>query len=134
MPGAQDRVDLLLREEEAERDRRLGGWGARRRAYWREPPVPPGWGGSAGAGGGAGRPGQARDPAGHYRALGLEPGHGTSLADIKAAFRGRAKSLHPDTAAAADVGQGPPVEAFRRVLAAYQALRDPRERRRYDAL
>lgn len=139
VPGAQERVDTLLREAEAERERNRAH--TRGRAYWRE--QPPGWDaragwGARGGGGGVGAPRRARDPQGHYAALGLGGlADRATLADIKAAFRGKAKRLHPD--AAGPIG-GPPgerpqsAESFRRAVAAYQLLRDPEERRRYDSL
>ena len=139
VPGAQERVDTLLREAEAERERNRAH--TRGRAYWRE--RPPGWDaragwGARGGGGGVGAPRRARDPQGHYAALGLGGlADRATLADIKAAFRGKAKRLHPD--AAGPIG-GPPgerpqsAESFRRAVAAYQLLRDPEERRRYDSL
>lgn len=67
----------------------------------------------------------AGDPKGYYRALGIE--RTASAEDIKAAFRQRAKSLHPDQAGAA-----PDKEAFRLLVEAYEALRDPQQRLRYD--
>jgi hypothetical protein len=66
------------------------------------------------------------DPMGYYAVLGVGP-----LADadeIKAAYRQKAKILHPDL--------NPFDEARREFLAvvdAYQTLRDPESRRRYDA-
>lgn len=63
-----------------------------------------------------------------YRALGVEP---TAAADeIARAYRALAKQLHPDAA-----GAPVPVDAearFARVAAAYEVLRDPERRRRYD--
>ncbi len=139
VPGAQARVDLLLREAEAERERSRTR--TRGRAYWRE--QPPGWDARAGwgarEGGGAGSQSRrARDPQGHYEALGLGGlTDQATLADIKAAFRGKAKRLHPDAARLAGGPQGghpPSAESFRRAVAAYHLLRDPQERRRYDSL
>ncbi|WP_200840460.1 DnaJ domain-containing protein [Geminicoccus flavidas] len=65
------------------------------------------------------------DPRGYYAALGLPV---TATADeIRRAFNERAKLLHPDHA-----GGGDPA-AFQRVLDAYEVLRDPSRRLRYDA-
>src|SRR5262245_5961797 len=66
------------------------------------------------------------DPRGYYRALGVD--RTASAQDIKAAFRLRAKDLHPDRGA--PEGER---EAFRLLLEAYEALRDPQQRMRYDA-
>src|SRR5918993_3326830 len=68
----------------------------------------------------------AGDPRGYYRALGVA--RTASAEDIRAAFRLRAKKLHPDGA-----GGGGDREAFRLLLEAYEALRDPQHRLRYDA-
>jgi hypothetical protein len=66
------------------------------------------------------------DPRGYYAALGLPV---TATADeIRRAFNERAKLLHPDHAG----GGGDPA-AFQRVLDAYEVLRDPSRRLRYDA-
>ena len=67
----------------------------------------------------------AGDPRGYYQVLGVE--RTASADDIKTAFRHRAKSLHPDQG-----GGGADKEAFRRLLEAYEALRDPQQRLRYD--
>ena len=66
------------------------------------------------------------DPKGYYRALGVD--RTASAEDLKTAFRQRAKLLHPD-----GNGATGDEEAFRRLLAAYEALRDPQARLRYDA-
>lgn len=66
------------------------------------------------------------DPRGYYAALGL-PVTATAE-DIRRAFGERAKQLHPD-----GVGGGRDPEAFQRVLDAYEVLRDPSRRLRYDA-
>ena len=83
-------------------------------------------------------PRRARDPQGHYEALGLGGlADQATLADIKAAFRGKAKRLHPDAAGLAGAPRGghpPSAESFRRAVAAYHLLRDPQERQRYDSL
>lgn len=65
------------------------------------------------------------DPRGYYRTLGLD--RTASADDIRAAFRLRAKELHPDRA-----GEAGDREAFRRLREAYEALRDPQQRLRYD--
>ncbi len=66
------------------------------------------------------------DPLGHYSALGIGP-----LADaveIKAAYRDKAKLLHPDHNPSDEASQD-----FQRVVEAYRILRDPKSRARYDA-
>jgi outer membrane protein OmpA-like peptidoglycan-associated protein len=68
----------------------------------------------------------AGDPKGYYHALGVD--RTASAEDLKAAFRQRAKALHPDGNGA--VGDE---AAFRALLEAYEALRDPHVRLRYDA-
>jgi hypothetical protein len=69
-----------------------------------------------------------RQPLGDlYEELGVAPD--ATRADIAAAYRARAKELHPDT-------QPTDAEAaahFARVGAAYRVLSDPEERARYDA-
>ncbi|HEX2526853.1 MAG TPA: DnaJ domain-containing protein [Geminicoccus sp.] len=66
------------------------------------------------------------DPRGYYAALGLPLT--ASADDIRRAFGERAKQLHPDHAGS----RGDPA-AFQRVLDAYEVLRDPSRRLRYDA-
>lgn len=67
----------------------------------------------------------AGDPTGYYRALGIER---TASADaVKTAFRQRAKSLHPDQG-----GGVADQELFRLLVEAYEVLRDPQQRLRYD--
>lgn len=63
-----------------------------------------------------------------YRTLGLRPGDEVSDVDIKAAFRAKAKALHPDT------NQTDPLSAlaFMDVQRAYQTLLDPEARAKYD--
>ena len=53
-----------------------------------------------------------------------------SIQDLSAAFRRRAKELHPDAGA----GDSDATEEFKRVSRAYAVLRDPVRRARYDAL
>lgn len=66
------------------------------------------------------------DPRGYYRALGVE--RTASAEDIRAAFRLRAKELHPDRG-----GVPGDHETFHRLREAYEALRDPQRRLRYDS-
>jgi hypothetical protein len=66
------------------------------------------------------------DPRGYYAALGVPLT--ASADDIRRAFGERAKRLHPDRAG----GAGDPA-AFQRVVDAYEVLRDPSRRLRYDA-
>ena len=67
------------------------------------------------------------DPAGYYRALGVP--HSATADQIRAAFRSRAMSAHPDRAGATAADN----EAFRLIREAYEVLRDPRQRMAYDA-
>ncbi|MFL5331759.1 MAG: DnaJ domain-containing protein [Geminicoccaceae bacterium] len=67
----------------------------------------------------------AGDPRAYYRALGVA--RTASADDIKAAFRERAKQLHPDRGG---VGSE---DRLQLVLEAYRTLRDPQLRLRYDA-
>jgi len=60
----------------------------------------------------------------HYDLLGVKPG--ASTAEIKKAFRKKAKQLHPDIAGSAHS------EAMRRLLKAYEALSDIESRFEYD--
>lgn len=66
------------------------------------------------------------DPRGYYRILGLRPGADTTA--IKAAYRRRAKELHPD--------RNPRPNAqddFQRLTEAYHTLSDPERRAAYDS-
>lgn len=65
------------------------------------------------------------DPKGYYRTLGVSAG--VNDAAIKAAYRRRAKDLHPDLNPDADTH-----DAFQRLGEAYRVLRDPVTRRAYD--
>jgi hypothetical protein len=69
-----------------------------------------------------------RQPLGDlYEELGIE--HGATREEIAAAYRARAKELHPDTRPIdADAA-----ERFTRVGVAYRVLSDPDQRARYDA-
>ena len=60
----------------------------------------------------------------YYAILGVA--HGADLPTIHSAFRALARQYHPDTSNASSPGQ------FREVLEAYQALRDPAQRRQHD--
>jgi hypothetical protein len=62
-----------------------------------------------------------------YQDLGV-PRNATSD-EVNAAFRARAKALHPDT----QPGDPAAAEEFKRVSRAYSVLRDPAQRARYDA-
>jgi hypothetical protein len=66
-----------------------------------------------------------QDPKGYYRELGVRPNADASA--IKAAYRARAKELHPDRNPSADAA-----EAFARLTEAYEVLGDPRQRTAYD--
>ena len=60
----------------------------------------------------------------HYELLGIKPG--ASTAEIKKAFRKKAKQLHPDIAGTTHA------EAMRRLINAYEALSDIERRFQYD--
>lgn len=63
-----------------------------------------------------------------YRVLGVAPS--ATDAELKAAYRALARRLHPDR----NPGREGEVEPrFRELTAAYELLRDPRRRARYDA-
>ena len=64
------------------------------------------------------------DPGGYYAALGLDPG--ASFDEIKAAYRARAKAVHPD-------GGAEKPEEFHRISEAYAVLRDAVRRAEYDS-
>lgn len=67
--------------------------------------------------------------ASHYDVLGV--GRTATAADIKKAFRTRAKAVHPDLNTHAVSRTD--AEAFLRLVAAYEVLSDPEQRRLYDA-
>lgn len=60
----------------------------------------------------------------HYKQLGIEPG--ASAAEIKKAFRKKAKQLHPDIAGSEKA------DAMRKLLKAYEVLSDLERRFAYD--
>jgi len=60
----------------------------------------------------------------YYDLLGIKPG--ASIAEIKKAFREKAKKLHPDIAGSSHA------EAMRKLIAAYEALSDLESRFQYD--
>ncbi len=62
-----------------------------------------------------------------YKILGVRPS--ASAAEIKRAFRSKAKLFHPDVASAAEAD-----EDFRRVLRAYEVLSDMERRAEFDSL
>jgi hypothetical protein len=62
-----------------------------------------------------------------YETLGLE--EDASAAEVRAAYRDRAKEIHPDVSDAPDAGR-----RFRRLKRAHDVLADEHERRRYDRL
>jgi hypothetical protein len=129
------------RRERAALRARLAAGAARREAEAaREARRAARWGRSAhGAGAAAreaafGRAGGRADFLGHYEALGLAGGAGASQEDVKRAFRAAALRWHPDRAAGGGAGERRRArERFHRARAAYEVLRDPARRRRYDA-
>jgi curved DNA-binding protein CbpA len=79
------------------------------------------------------RGGGRADYLGYYRALGLEQGVGVTLQleDIKKAFRNAALRWHPDRHAD-EASKQKARDQFHLVRIAYDTLRDPERRRRYD--
>lgn len=74
-----------------------------------------------------------RDRAGYYQILGLVPSEKLSKTDIKLAFRAKAHKWHPDRAQ--DLNEAQMAEwntKFKRILKAYQVLRNPKKRKVYD--
>lgn len=84
------------------------------------------------------------DLLGYYHVLGFDiksrPSSKISADDVKSAFRVLAKKMHPDTLAAAAAGGAPPDEAavaaaaaaFQKLQKAYDVLKDPDMRKKYD--
>ena len=68
----------------------------------------------------------ASDPLGYYAVLGVGPL--ADMTEIKAAYRYKAKLLHPDRNPSEDASRD-----FQRVVEAYAILRNPKSRERYDA-
>lgn len=66
------------------------------------------------------------DPSGYYRTLGVVPG--ATVEVIKAAYRRRAKDLHPDKNPRPDAR-----DDFQRLSEAYRTLSDPKARATYDS-
>jgi molecular chaperone DnaJ len=62
----------------------------------------------------------------YYEVLGVPPS--ATEEDIKRAYRRLARELHPDT----NQGDSAAAERFKEVTVAYETLRDPERRRRYD--
>ncbi|MCK4283255.1 MAG: J domain-containing protein [Candidatus Brocadiae bacterium] len=65
------------------------------------------------------------EPQSYYDLLGIKPG--AALEEIKRAYRRKVRTCHPDLNRAADPAH------FKRVQRAYEVLRDPARRKRYDA-
>jgi len=70
----------------------------------------------------------AKDTLGYYKVMGLEGQEGSaSVGEIKAAFRKKARELHPDVAKGEETA-----ETFRYLVKAYNVLKDPQQRAFYD--
>ena len=72
-----------------------------------------------------------------YTLLGLDPRGDATLAQVKSAFKRRARAVHPDAAGVNRVAPGPDADdatdAFVRVVAAYEILSCEQRRAAYDA-
>jgi hypothetical protein len=125
-------------EVEAKRQRTEDERERRRRERWghssyfqRHPQHPNTFAGGRRAGG-------HLDPKGYYRSLGLDPGGETHISqeEIKKAFRRAAMRWHPDRhhspAASGRAAWLEAREKFQQARAAYDVLRDPEVRRKYD--
>eukprot|EP00775_Hariotina_reticulata_P002272 gene2272-2584_t len=74
------------------------------------------------------------DPMGYYRLLGLSPRVEVDEEEIKAAYRKLALQLHPDRHIGKDAAaQAEAAEQFALLLKAYDTLKDPEQRRLYNA-
>ncbi len=67
-----------------------------------------------------------------YRVLGVRPA--SSAAEIKRAFRARAKSLHPDVAGKGGAAGEDNARKMRELISAYETLSDPARRAEFDAV
>ncbi|KAK9845056.1 hypothetical protein WJX74_010085 [Apatococcus lobatus] len=79
--------------------------------------------------------GGRRDFKGYYQLLGLDgPSTSVSTGDIAKAFRKAALRFHPDRIESeADGAQDQAAERFQKLSKAYEVLRDPEQRRKYDS-
>ena len=67
----------------------------------------------------------------YYAILGVHPS--ASYAEIKKAYRKKAKELHPDVSVTATTGGASRTEEFRLLTQAYEVLSDARERQLFDS-
>ena len=73
----------------------------------------------------------AKDTLGYYKVMGLEGLEGSAtLEEIKAAFRSKAKHLHPDMHKSQSKSKD---KAFKFLVKAYNVLKDPQQRAFYDS-